>query len=72
MSAKSGAKAGIWERLGACQGELTGQKEVFGRGEGAVGTPGRAATPSHPRTRENDEGLTFLVLSASGCLDGSG
>lgn len=72
MLAKSGAEAGIWENLGACQGELLGQREVFERGEGAVGTPEREVTPSYPQTRENDVGLTLLVLSASGCLDSSG
>lgn len=45
--------------------ELPGHREMFGGGEGAVGTLQREVTPSHPQTKENDVGLTFLVLSAS-------
>lgn len=72
LAAKSGAKAGIWESLGGCQGKLTGHREVFAGGEGAVGTLGKEVTPSYPQTRQNYTGLTFLVLSACGCLDCSG
>lgn len=77
----SGAKVRIWENLGRCQGQLRGQSEVsvWKRWEEAEAQPkssgDRGENPEKEVTQsclqmgKNDGGLTFLVLSASGCLD---